>query len=208
MLFHNKRLYAACEEGKMGRWCPEGPLASLRTELEQLYSISVVYLTLDKIDIGPHTGRDRLSVYTDTEDMAQCISSDDAYESIQKLAEQRLGSSNPHVYSESFQNEAMNQAAISMRDECGESLAADIGRGCIWQITGMDRHTTVFMFSDADVKSPKLEGVRASLRSAILEAIQAYDVHRYFTSQNLHVGFDSKERLDRDFNGNMFNYFR
>ncbi len=78
----------------------------------------------------------------------------------------------------------------------------------LWLISGFSRYMVAFLEDDLDLSQSITDGRREQIVSACFSAMKKYDEFEYLTNDSFRLTFDSKENLDRKFNGNLLHYWR
>jgi hypothetical protein len=223
MLFGDKRLYEQARAIKKGLSRLDPCLESVRSRLSEKLGIKILSLVYDTIDIGPAKGRPRLNLIIETLDDFNRIHENqftimqDVKETTLKEFTEIVGhmgkqsqfeTRNVLLISDAFADEAMNQAAFKFTEKNTYSIIKAFPNEKLWKITGFGRHIVVF-FVDENAKSLALaNGATDRIRSACFERMKVYDEFNYLTLENLSVCFDTKENLDKNYQGNFYYYFK
>lgn len=88
------------------------------------------------------------------------------------------------------------------------TLSAKYAPRGLWQICPAFAGTTVFYMTDEDVRKNESTGVSAALRAEYAAEILRQDEFGIFSDGSFSMSFDSKESLDRHYNGNLYFYFK
>lgn len=219
MLLGEKQLYnQTCALKRGGQKLPP-LLENLRGKIAGRLGIHVINVVYDRIDIGPAKGRPRLNVIVDSQSDLSRIKVNlfdfkaDARDVILEefeLAAKQAGwdFKKVHLISDDFSDEAMNQAVFQLFRNHREELVKQYSAHGVWDITGMSKAIVVF-FKDEVAKADALANeVGNQIRQACYAAVKPYDEFNYFTPENFSLVFDSKENLDKKYEGNLFYYFR
>lgn len=65
-----------------------------------------------------------------------------------------------------------------------------------------------FYYFDADIVVNENNGISKAITDTYYSILKEYDKPNYFTSENISLKFDSKENLDKNYQGNLFYYTR
>jgi hypothetical protein len=68
--------------------------------------------------------------------------------------------------------------------------------------------SVVFYYSDADITVNENNGISKAIMDTYYSILKKYDELNYFTRENIRLKFDSKENLDKNYQGNLFYYTR
>lgn len=223
MLYGEKNLYEQTRSLKKGEGYLPPFLESFRRRVSELLGIKILNVVYDSIDIGPSKGRPRLNVIVDTEDDYKRFHEDHwkirakskeiilktFFDTVNEMGlHAEFETKNVLLISDDFSDEAMNQAAFKLFDKDKKSLIKEFSADQVWDITGMSKHIVVF-FLDENAKNKSLaNGSSNQIRQRCYEKIKLYDEFNYFAPENFSVTFDSKENLDKNYEGSLFYYFR
>jgi len=223
MLRWNKKLYDETCSIKKGTTKLSPCIEAVRRRLSAYLSVPIVSVVYDKIEIGPAKGKPRLNVILELEEDRKQFQDarfrvksntkqtimrvfSDAVRELRLHAE--FETTDPLVILDGFSAEAMNQAAFQLFQHDEKALIARFSSDRIWRITGMTLMIVVF-FIDDEAKRIALAGDACDrIRQACFETMKRYDEFNYVTLENLDVRFDSKENLDKGFEGSLLYYFR
>lgn len=78
----------------------------------------------------------------------------------------------------------------------------------VWDVITMFWSSVVFYYTDEEVKANDRAGVNARIADDYYSILKKYDELNYFTRENMEIRFDSKENLDKNYEGNLFYYTR
>ena len=221
MLFGNPKRYAAARDAKLGITSLSPTLEQLRVSISEHYSISVLHIVYDRIDIGPHAERPRLNIIVDTAADYDVVHKDQftPKRNVQDTIRRRFAkfvrqnsadyeTDNVHIVFDDFSAEAMGHAARQFRDAHTDEVVQAFRDANVWTITGMDMHSIVFYLRDTDISANDKNGRSQSLITHCFDLAQAYDEFGYFTLSAFPIAFDSKQRFDTEYKGSWFYYFR
>jgi hypothetical protein len=68
--------------------------------------------------------------------------------------------------------------------------------------------SVVFYHSDVDIMTNENNGLSNSITNDYYSILKKYDELNYYTRENISLKFDSKENLDKNFEGSLFYYTR
>jgi hypothetical protein len=219
MLFGEKELYKQTCALKRGELKLPPALDGLRARLEQRLGIHVVNVVYDKIEIGPAKGKPRLNVIVETQTDLKRIKNTpfdfkpEACEAILDEFQTTAGvagwdSDKPHLISDDFSNEAMNQAVLKFLRKDRKRVTKQYASDRLWDITGMSKDIVVFFMDEAAKVVATSNGVAERIKQSCYGAVKTYDEFNYVTPENFALVLDSKENLDKKYQGNLFYYFR
>ncbi len=78
----------------------------------------------------------------------------------------------------------------------------------VWDVISMFSTSVVFYYSEVDIEVNKNNGISKAITDIYYSTLKKYDELNYFTSENMSLKFDSKENLDKNYQGNLFYYTR
>jgi hypothetical protein len=76
----------------------------------------------------------------------------------------------------------------------------------VWYVNTEFSGSVVFYYSDADIMVNETNGISSMITNDYYPILKKYDDLNYFTRDNISLKFDSKENVDKNFEGNMFYY--
>ena len=223
MLFGNKRLYEQTRKMKLGKRKLPHPLDELRRWVNEKYSINVLNVVFDRIDIGPAEGRPRLNLIVDTADDYLRMHKDsftpksNYKKSILKkfsdiIEESGLGEEydtrDVHLIFNDFSDEAMRQASTQLLENDKEAIISKFAQFNIWDIFGFSKSIVVFYLMEKDLKENEGNGSNDLIKQECYQVVKRYDEFDCFQLDSFPITFDSKENLDNNYEGSLFYYFR
>lgn len=78
----------------------------------------------------------------------------------------------------------------------------------IWHISAEFESVIVFYLSESDIIKYNENGISENIKSDYYKILRKYDEMGYYTMDSFLMTFDSKENLDRNYEGNLFFYSR
>lgn len=223
MLFGNPKLYARARNAKLGRLSLSGPLEELRSWVNSQYSINVLDVVYDTIELGPHEGRPRLNLIIETTEDYDKLHKDiftlkpDIRRSILNRFSRIVAASsspaefntdNVHLITDDFSREAMGQAAEQFLRNAGQGVRAEFPDANLWDISGHSALIVVFYHKDDDITRNQKNGQSDAIRRRCYDGVKPYDEFGYLTPDNFTLKFDSKQNVDENYEGSMFYYWR
>lgn len=221
MLFGNPALYALARDAKLGHADIPDTLERLRVSISDHYSVNVLLVVYDHIDSGPAANRPRLTFIVETAADYAALHKDRftprrtvtgtiarRFAKFAAGSAQAYDTHNVHIVFNDFSQEAMGQAAAQFRQRHGQELIMSFSHSGLWAVEGFSQRTVLFYLTDADVALNKKNCTSETLIERCFELTKQYDEFDYFTLAEFPVSFDSKQRLDSEFRGSMFYYFR
>ena len=74
----------------------------------------------------------------------------------------------------------------------------------MWDVIAKLLGSVVFYYCDADITANENNGISKTITDAYFSVLKRYDELNYFTRKNVNLKFDSKENLDKNYQGNLF----
>jgi len=106
-----------------------------------------------------------------------------------------------------LQDEAIVDANWKTNKKYRDTLKNDFSE--IWEILPIFRSTTVFYTTDLDVSKYNKSGLSRKIHEAYYRKIKEFDLLKYLNNKDdFAVNFDSKENLDKNYQGSLFYYSR
>jgi hypothetical protein len=78
----------------------------------------------------------------------------------------------------------------------------------VWDVFTSFGRSFVFYYSDSDITNNESNGISKAITEEYYSIVKKYDELDYFTIDNLLPKFESKENLDKNYNGSFQNYIR
>lgn len=78
----------------------------------------------------------------------------------------------------------------------------------IWDVISPFSGSVIFYYLNQDVDSYKENGISQQITDEYYAILKKYDELNYFTKKDISLTFDSKENLDKNYEGNLFYYTR
>jgi len=111
------------------------------------------------------------------------------------------------IYFSSFEPIAKGEANSSISRQEIDQLKSELTGFNIWDIAGLMAWTTVFCYTDDQVKSISAMELKEMNRK-YLNILKKYDEFDYFHIDNFSVKLDSKENFDNNYQSNWYYYFK
>jgi hypothetical protein len=105
-----------------------------------------------------------------------------------------------------FSHEAKTEANYKTFDKTNKSIKEKFPE--VWHIVEEFESSVVFYYTDNDILKYAENGISSKIKSEYYSVLKTYDEFDYFTSSDVILEFDSKENLDKNYNGNLFYYSR
>jgi hypothetical protein len=221
MLFGDNNLFSITRSAKLGNIELPSALAQLRSWICNEFGVGVVHIVFDHVDVGPSAGRPRLNVILETDADYDSWKTDVI--TIRPEIERRvlsrfreLASTDPNTYDtegvflilDNFADECLGRACSKFLKTDADRIANDFSTVPIWKIDGFSRYLVVFLETDKDVRSKTDDGTCAKISRRCFNAVKPYDEFGYLSGDSFRLKFDSKENLDKQYNGSLFYYWR
>lgn len=221
MLYGNDRLFSIVRSAKLGRLQLTPTLAQLRNWIQTELNVSVVHITFDSIDIGPYAGRPRLNVFLETDADYDSWKTDvvtirpdiegRVVARFTKLAQadpDATDTTNVLLTVDNFSDECLGRACSVFLKTDADRITNHFSAVPIWKIDGHSRCLVVFLNTDGDMRAKTADGTCDRISKRCFDAVGQYDEFGYLSYVSFHLTFDSKENLDRNYQGNLFYYWR
>ncbi|MHB1455690.1 MAG: hypothetical protein ACYC0V_02130 [Armatimonadota bacterium] len=78
----------------------------------------------------------------------------------------------------------------------------------VWNVVSRFTDSSVLYFTDAEIAINEQNGLSQIITNTYYSILKKYDDLNYYTRENIHLEFDSKENLDNNFEGSLFYYSR
>lgn len=216
MLFHNAPLFAAARSAKRNGTTAERGLDGFAPWFASEFGVRVVFVTRDEIQAGGDETRTRLIVIVETDEDRDRLC--DRFRSVRpgvaRACLARLAKVCPGVpvkaaflVIDSFADECLVQACSKFLDHDATVIANEY-RDRVWRIDGFARTLAVFFRTESDRTQSEVDGTTAAIRQRCFTAVCRYDEFDYLTEDDLRLRFESKETLDRKYDGKLFYYWK
>ena len=224
MLFGDKQLFRAARAAKLGKGRLPRPLEELRRWVSANYGVDVLNVVYDKIEIGAHQRRPRLNLIVNSADDYAKLHKDNwltfdprIKEAIlQRFSEvimaaaldREYDTKDVHLICDDFSDEAMGQAASRFLERDKTRVIEEFAQFRIWKIDGFSKETVIFYLTDKDVQDNQTNEGSQRIKQRCYQLVKQYDEFDYFQLNTFPIKFDSKENLDKNYEGSLFYYFR
>lgn len=223
MLFDNPDLYVRARQAKLGNVSLTGPLEELRVWVNSRYSINVLDVVYDSIELGPNEGRPRLNLIIETTSEYEQLHKDifTLKPSIRRSILNRFSlivsassesakfcTNNVHLITDDFSREAMGKATEQFIRNEGQTLAVTFPDANIWDISGHSTMIVVFYRKDKHIAQNQKNGINKVIHQWCYDRVKQYDEFDYFCPGNFSLKFDSNQNLYENYQGSMFYYWR
>lgn len=125
-----------------------------------------------------------------------------------KRRDSSYSAAKPFIFFTNFENEAQIRANREMLKNHRMDLLHKYREHQLWNIAGISGSSTVFYFLDRDIEFNEQNGVSENLSNDYYQWLKPYDEFNYFNAHNFKIYFDSKENVDKNYEGNMYYYFK
>lgn len=220
MVLLDNDIYKETKEIVWGKRRPSPLVIELSEWFRIRYSVKVLNIQFSKLP-GPQENRFRLYVIVEnTEDYQKMHVSrfrhNPEYQAqialeFRKLAVKyrftdEMSLENLYVTYNDFSDEARTEANWGAAQE----VAAQIKRRypVVWDVISVFSSSVVFYYADTDIGVNENNGISKAIRDTYYSILKKYDEFNYFTEENISLKFDSKENLDKNYQGNLFYYTR
>jgi hypothetical protein len=107
-------------------------------------------------------------------------------------------------------NDFSDEARVAANWKAAEEVKTQIKSKypVVWNVITMFSGSVVFYYSDADIAVNENNGISQAITDIYYSILKKYDEFNYFTRENISLKFDSKENLDKNYQGNLFYYTR
>jgi hypothetical protein len=112
------------------------------------------------------------------------------------------------VIFQSFEPVARTEANWNIERSELDEIRSNLAHLSLWEIWPSWDSVTFFFQTDAELKSSAENGAQRSCRAAYGELMRPLDEFGYLRERPIEVRFNSKENLDRNYEGSLFLYDR
>jgi hypothetical protein len=112
------------------------------------------------------------------------------------------------VFYSAFAPIARSEADSHISEDDIKKLQHQIANPDIWRIWRSGGAVTFFFFTEAQARRHAEEGNGASYAHLYFDLLKPHDEFGYLDEREFSVAFDSKENLDQNYAGSLFNYDR
>lgn len=221
MLFGNDKLFSVARSAKLGKTRLPPVLAQLQAWIQTELHVGVVHIVLDRIDIGPCVGRPRLTVILETDADYKSWKTDAVtirpeverrvVSQFTKLAEadsDTVDTGDVLLTLDNFSDECLGRACSAFLKSKAHRIVREFASARIWKIDGFSRLLVVFFETDKEIQVNTDNGTCAKISERCFDGVKRHDEFDYLSESSFRLKFDSKENVDKNFNGNLFYYWR
>jgi hypothetical protein len=112
-----------------------------------------------------------------------------------------------YIWFSDFKFVAQTEANENVSQSEIERISSEVDAGLIWSTTKFGSGITFFLYTEKQVAENTSNGLKAVLSQKYFEVLKKYDEFNYFDAESFSVGFDSKENLDKNYNGSFYDYY-
>jgi hypothetical protein len=221
MLFGNENLFSLVRSAKLGGVELSPVLAELRDWIQRELGVRIVYIVFDHIDIGPCTGRPRLNIILETDldydswktdvvtirpDVERRVLS--RFAKLAQADAKTFDTDDVLLILDNFSDECLGRACAAFLKSDAGLVIRDFAVIPIWKIDGFSRYLVVFLTKEQDIRLKTDDGTCDRISKRCFDAVKQYDEFDYLSAGTFRLKFDSKENLDKNFNGSLFYYWR
>lgn len=223
MLFGNPKLYARARQAKLGKTSLSGPLEELRVWVNSRYSINVLDIVYDSIELGPHEGRPRLNLIIETTEDYDQLHRDiltlkpsikrsilNRFSHIVSASPppEQFNTENVLLITDDFSREATGRAVEQFLRNDSQIIVVNFPDANIWDISGFSGLIVVFYHKEDDIVRNQKNGQSDAIWQLCYEKVKPYDEFGYITPDTISLKFDSKQNVDENYKGSMFYYWK
>jgi hypothetical protein len=211
-------VYEETEKIKLGRLDQSPLLKDLSDWFAQRFKVKVLNFRFDTIRISKRN-RFRLSIIVDNKNDYEKMVPDELQnnEIIENLVAVEFKSltqkhgfpidkrvKNIFIVFYDFSIEVMTKANERVVEGFRKQIKAE--HPSVWEIYEAFDSLVVFYYLGNQVEENRRNGISETIRDSYYEAVKQFDEMNYFTRKNIEITFDSKENLDKNFEGNFYYY--
>jgi hypothetical protein len=105
-----------------------------------------------------------------------------------------------------FSQEAKTEANWKAEKEVKDFIK--VKYSVVWDVLTMFSNSVIFYYVDSDIATNESKGISEAITNDYFSILKKYDDLNYFRRENICLKFDSKENLDKNYEGNFFYYSR
>lgn len=212
MYTENRETYKLLRKAKLDKIQLTEHMQSLAGWIKKKYGVMPLWFNEDFIDSG---GRPRLNVifertadeklfYNATGNMSFNIVKQNAI--AKKYRELFPEKKDVWVIYSSFEHSACYAANNKMSKEVRNTIIISFPE--IWEVQPFTIYTTVFFYTEKQLKEAEQSGLKQQIKAAYFKLLQQYDEFGYYTLEECGLYFDSKENFDQNFESNWYYYYK
>jgi hypothetical protein len=198
---------------KQGKKVIAPEFAVLVSRIEEIYGIRPINIYYDKIKIGP-----RANIIFEYENQSLSFREKNGfnYDSTKQatIADEfrkvvtGYDATKLFVCFSGFDKVARAESNWSVPSGQIEDLKKRLAAQKVWKIHRQFEGTVFFLQTDKEVLAAEKLGLRQKLSEEYFEILTKYDEFKYFKKDSFWVTLDSKENLDKNYEGDLFLYDR
>lgn len=221
MLFGNEKLYSLVRDIKLGLIEVPPVFAQLRDWLQNEFNVSVIYIALEHVELGPNTGTPRLNVILETDGECDSRKNDtisilskmehlilSRFKKLVRMNHLKYDTEGIFLIVDNFSDECVSRACYTFLKTDADRIISEFSNIPIWKIDGFYRSLVVFLKTENDIRLRCADGTCERISNRCFDAVKPYDEFGYLSAKSFRLEFDSKENLDKNYNGSFFNYWR
>ena len=219
MVLLDDELYQETKSIVLGKHTKSELLNELADWCMKMYAISILNIQFGKLSAGGNANLYRLYIIVkDTEDFDRMyiapLKLNEVYE--QQIADTFRQLALKYQYTDrvnlqrfivrfnDFSDEAKTDANWRAIEEAKDTITSKYPM--VWHIEAIFSSSVVFYYSDDEISENEKTGISQKIAGDYYSILKKYDELNYFTPENLIIKFDSKENLDKNYQGSLFNY--
>jgi hypothetical protein len=220
MLLSDLRLYQETREIKLGSGSLAGPLGELGRRIGEKYGVHVLTITYTTPQMESLLSTPRLGVIVDTRAELTRMRKDaitlpdGVAEDIIATLRTVAGGNHDHFpdldkaffFVEALEETAVIKTLWSVERDHGDEIGAAFPDANLWRVSAGMGRLVVFYRTDQDVRRNEADGSSARIRDLCFALAQKYDDFGYLRPESFPIAFDSKENLDKNYEGNLYFY--
>lgn len=105
-----------------------------------------------------------------------------------------------------FSHEAKTEANWKSSNEVKDFIKKKYS--VVWDVLTLFSDSVIFYYSNSDIAINESKGISEAIASDYYEILKKHDELNYFSRENIRIKFDSKENLDKNYQGNFLYYSR
>ena len=111
------------------------------------------------------------------------------------------------VYND-FSEEAKTAANWNAIKKANNYLKRKYRNDSLWYVEAEFSSVVIFYLNESDISRNDENGISRKIKMDYFNILKKYDEMNYYTLDNFVMTFDSKENLDKNYEGNLFYYSR
>jgi hypothetical protein len=107
-----------------------------------------------------------------------------------------------------FSSEIKSEANSAAMREAGPFIKEKYKQYPLWNLYTAFSSVVVFYEKDTDIKANSENGLSEMIKKDYFRILKTYDEFSIYNIDNFIMNFDSKENLDKNYEGNLYYYFK